>query len=104
MSNLASGNGNVQIKKEKFAEILETLGKDNIVTAFEDNGFDIRFDKDGNINYLEYREAEASEADDFLRVIAGYVDNGSLEFTSEGGDIWTYEFVDGELMDTSENW
>ena len=104
MSNLANGNGNVVIKKEKFAEILETLGKENIVTAFDDNGFNIRFDKDGNISYLEYHEAEASKADDFLREIAEYVDNGSLEFTSEGGDFWTYEFIDGELIDTSEDW
>ena len=104
MSNLASGNGYLVIRNEKFAEILETLGKDSIATAFEDNGFDVRFDQNGNISYLEYHEAEASDADDFLREIAEYVDNGSLEFTSEGGDFWTYEFVDGELIDTSEDW
>lgn len=107
MSYYANGGGSFHVNKENFDTIKEVVRlwmqddcegwepHEDIDTFFSAFGFDVELDDDGNIVSAYFPEENASYTDEFLKVIAPYVDDGSrLKMTGEDGDHWLWCFKD----------
>ncbi|MBR6965631.1 MAG: hypothetical protein IKH81_00915 [Clostridia bacterium] len=98
MSYEARGEGSLIIKKESFDKltqaVLSHLGgsaPESIEDLFENHGFEIEFDNEGNISGAEFPMAAARMATSFLDVIEPYIEEGTeMEFEAEDGDCWTW--------------
>ncbi len=114
MSYEARGEGSLIIKKESFDKltqaVLSHLGgsaPESIEDLFENHGFEIEFDNEGNISGAEFPMAAARMATSFLDVIEPYVEEGTkMEFEAEDGDYWTWpaktaDEIEDSLQDAS---
>lgn len=118
MSYYANGGGSFHVNKENFDALRETVNawmaresEDEepmarfnslicIDTLFSWFGFDVELDDDGNIDSAYFPEDNASYTDEFLEVIAPYVEDGSrLKMTGEDGDHWLWCFKDHKFYD-----
>ena len=107
MSYYANGGGSFHVNKENFEAIKEAVRlwmqddceewepHEDIDVFFSDFGFDVELNDDGNIEDVYYPENDISYTDDFLKIIAPYVEDGSrLYMTGEDGDHWLWCFKD----------
>lgn len=113
MSYYANGGGSFHVNKESFDALRDTVNawmareaeddesmmrfnsKVGIDTLFSWFGFDVELDDDGNIDSAYFPEGNAIYTDEFLEVIAPYVEDGSrLKMTGEDGDHWLWCFKD----------
>jgi len=117
MSYYAHGGGSFHVSKENFDPLKKTVQnwmemvvyddaniiwnpKADIVCFFNDFGFDVELDGDGNIDNAYFPEGNVSDTDEFLEVIAPYVEDGSrLKMTGEDGDHWLWCFKDHKFYD-----
>ena len=78
---------------------------ESIEDLFENHGFEIEFDNEGNISGAEFPMAAARMATSFLDVIEPYVEDGTeMEFEAEDGDCWTWPSKDeNEIEDSLED-
>lgn len=110
MSYSAEANGTLKIKKENIVAAIEAAGHDvddeeeltseKINEYFEDDGFSMILDNEGNIakTRFYYNDFDADEVLEFLENIAPYVEDGSfISFQGEDGDCWDYDFNDGSV-------
>ena len=117
MSYSAEANGSLFIKKANIKNALDDLGysvdnidnltEDNIVEMFEEEGFRMIFDQEGNIvkTIFPYDYFDSDEVLEFLESIAPYVEDGScISFEGEDGDCWEYEFESGCVSGGPHDW
>ena len=98
MSYEAKGKGSLIIKKESFDELVKSVVEksggskpERINELFEDHGFNITLDNDGNIAKAVFPMASTRMATSFLDIIEPFIEEGTeLAFEAEDGECWTW--------------
>ena len=73
--------------------------QEKIVEAFKDWGWDVDFDEQGNIDYIEFVGINLHEEDLLFSGIANTVENNSfISAIGEDNKIWKWLFDDGECI------
>lgn len=84
---------NFMIRKENIPAMLEKLQMDDAKKFFEDNYFDIRLDKEGNITGIDCDDGKRYDDDGVFEEIAPFVEAGSyVQYLGEDGKSWRFVF------------
>lgn len=109
----ANGSGELIIKRENFDKVVEAYhewtGADgwqtqltsNIEAVFNDQGFEISFDKNGNTEWVDFLYEKYHEQSAFIKMLAPWIENGSsIDFTGEDGAMWRISVFNHKFYET----
>ena len=96
MSYKAHGGGQVTIKKEIPAEVIEKLA--DVFDEVSDS-------PDGGLwlTYYEDKNYYGDDVQDALNELAPYTKTGSIEFIDENGEAWRFRFHYGDMFEEKGN-
>lgn len=91
--------GDLVIKSEKIEAAQTALGVDDLTKLLIDNGFDATcYDTEGLV--VEAFDSKwRSETNSLLLSLAPFVNETLLGFRGEDGDLWCFEYADGEVTE-----
>lgn len=96
MGYKAHGGGQVTIKKEIPAEVIEKLANVfDVVTNSPDGGL--------WLTYYEDKNYYGDDVKDALNDLAPYTKTGIIEFIDEDGDAWRFRFHYGDMLEEQGN-
>ncbi|MGL5709977.1 MAG: hypothetical protein ACRCW9_03935 [Cetobacterium sp.] len=86
-------DSNFKIEKKKM------LSLKGIETFLENNGFDCKYDENGNITEIYYQwENYSNDIEECLNEISNFIEEGSyIEFCDEHGSLFRLKLVNGEF-------